>query len=158
MPYPLISEELKQRFLSYLKRDGDCLIFSGGLVKGGYGWFNTPVGLPNLAHRFAFLLHNDILESKLLICHSCDTPACCNPNHLFQGTYQDNSDAKLRKNRDFKPIGEKNPKCVLSDAQVLEIRKLKLETSKTYVEISCLYGVTPETISHICRRITRNDI
>jgi hypothetical protein len=32
-------------------------------------------------------------------CHSCDTPACVNPEHVFPGTAQDNYDDAVSKKR-----------------------------------------------------------
>lgn len=38
-----------------------------------------------------------------IICHSCDNPPCCNPDHLMIGTYKDN--AEQRESRGRRPNG-----------------------------------------------------
>lgn len=71
-----------------------CWVWKGGLVKG-YGTF-TLYGVIYKAHRYAwFLTHG--YHSKMLIRHKCDNRKCVNPNHLEEGTNQDNmTDLVLR--------------------------------------------------------------
>ena len=45
----------------------------------------------------AFLRFN--LDSSLVVCHSCDNPTCVNPDHLFIGTYSDNTQDMIAKGR-----------------------------------------------------------
>jgi len=59
------------------------------------------------------------IESELEACHECDNPPCCNPNHLFAGTHQDNMDNRDSKNRQVSGINVGNAK--LTDDQVWAI-------------------------------------
>lgn len=53
-----------------------------------------------MAHRVSFVLKNKKdLVGNILICHKCDNPICCNPNHLFSGTHTDNMLDMKAKNR-----------------------------------------------------------
>jgi hypothetical protein len=64
-----------------------CRIGRG--ISRGYGRFwngNTDV----LSHRFAYEWLVGEIPSGMLVCHRCDNPPCCNPNHLFLGTQADN--------------------------------------------------------------------
>jgi hypothetical protein len=69
-----------------------CWPWKGKLDKDGYGRFSTGKHRKqkwHRAHRFAFYLSKGYL-TDLYILHRCDNPACCNPNHLFEGTQKDN--------------------------------------------------------------------
>lgn len=42
------------------------------------------------AHRYSFELHTGLTSYGYVICHTCDTPRCVNPKHLWRGTEDDN--------------------------------------------------------------------
>lgn len=47
------------------------------------------------AHRLSFALHHGADLRSDLVCHTCDTPHCINPQHLFRGTQKDNMFPRL---------------------------------------------------------------
>ncbi len=73
--------------------NNDCLIFTGGLDKDGYGqtYFQ---GRGYLCHRLSaiFFLELDINDKSLRALHKieCTDKACWTPEHLYIGTHQDN--------------------------------------------------------------------
>jgi hypothetical protein len=69
----------------------------------------------------------------MLICHTCDVPACVNPDHLFAGTYKDNA-----KDRDKK---ERGALAKLNHNQVKEIR-----STCNLLELSKQYNISPHAI------------
>lgn len=82
--------------------ESGCLIWLGTTV-AGYGvvsWKNKPIKV----HRLMWEIHRGPIPDGLLICHKCDVPCCANHNHLFIGTYQDNTRDAVQKNRHAKMV------------------------------------------------------
>lgn len=103
-----LTESERARFYSYLVRDTHtgCLIWAGQLNHQGYGVFrvgSTKDGTrrKELAHRVAWVLvHGSPPVDKPCVLHDCpqgDTPACCEPLHLWVGTRQDNAEDRNQK-------------------------------------------------------------
>jgi predicted XRE-type DNA-binding protein len=76
-----------------------CWEWEAGLFDNGYGQFKV-YGQSTQAHRFAWAYFNGGgLDEWQHICHSCDNRKCCNPNHLFGGSAQDNVQDAIGKQR-----------------------------------------------------------
>lgn len=62
-----------------------------------YGLFNFQ-GKRYAAHRASWMIYHERFP-KHHILHKCDTPACVNPEHLFEGTHTDNMRDAAKKGR-----------------------------------------------------------
>jgi hypothetical protein len=72
-----------------------------------------------LVHRLIYECYNGPITKNVIIRHTCNNPACCNPNHLLSGTIQDNINDRTRANRSA--IGSRNNMAMLDETDVLEI-------------------------------------
>jgi hypothetical protein len=98
---PELSPEQVARFwkkVSTTQGSRDCWLWMGAKKQYGYGMCNIN-DKTYLAHRIAYTLACGPIPDGLLVCHKCDTPACCNPAHLFVGTDSDNVEDMMRKGR-----------------------------------------------------------
>lgn len=69
-------------------------------AKNSFGYANTWLdGKYINAHRAMYLAIYDEIPENTCICHSCDNPACINPEHLFLGTQKENVSDMHSKNR-----------------------------------------------------------
>ncbi|CAB5223992.1 hypothetical protein UFOVP389_27 [uncultured Caudovirales phage] len=86
------------RFFSKVLITDDCWLWQGGLDNDGYGLFQLD-GKQWRAHRYSQHIHNGLDNALPVVMHTCDNPRCVNPNHLQNGTVQDNSLDKISKGR-----------------------------------------------------------
>lgn len=130
--------------------ESGCWIWTAYTNACGYGSFRHN-GKMKLAHRVSYELHIAPIPSGMVICHTCDTPACVNPNHLFPGTQLENIEDRHKKGRTSS--GEGRPSAKLTWADVLEIRRRYDAGGVKQGELADEYGVCPQQISAIIRRM-----
>ena len=137
-----ISSDEISRFWSKvdIKEKDDCWIWTAGTVKGGYGLFGCQ------AHRIAYTLSVGPIPEGLEVLHKCDNPPCCNPNHLFTGTQQDNI-------KDMDSKGRRKSVENKYDSNLLErILVEYYETNISYRGIEIKYGVGRCTLYNLLNK------
>lgn len=95
------------------------------------------------SHRIAWVQWNGEIPNNMLVLHKCDNPACCNPDHLFLGTYQDNYDDCRNKGRVRTGINHQYAK--LNVEKIVEI----LSSDETSTKLGPIYGLHPRGIRRI---------
>lgn len=137
------------RFWSYVdkKSPDDCwpwIKASGN--KYGFFWDGEKTVT---SHRFAYeVIHGEGSAASFDVCHTCDYPPCCNPNHLFKGTTLDNVRDMIIKGRARLAITSK-----LTEEEVYEVKKL-LQSGITPKLLAKRFNVSYFTISDIKRNRT----
>ncbi len=146
---PTLAERLAERTIS----DGECIIWQGATAgKFKYGQIKVN-GRMRYCHRLSYQLNKGDIPAGMLVMHTCDRPACINPEHLVLGTQKNNMDDMRLKGREPSNKGEQNGRSILTAADVDEIRS----TYKRYCRkfgappLAKRYGVGTQAILDIIR-------
>lgn len=138
---------LPDRFWPKVVKAGpdDCWLWTGASDKDGYGFIKRKDGVQLRAHRVSFELDTGEEAGDSFICHSCDTPQCVNPAHLFRADPLVNMTDKVSKGRLVSSPGEKNGAAILRDCEALVIKRSLERTAY----LAAIYGVSIATIQMI---------
>jgi hypothetical protein len=112
--------------LSIPEPNSGCWLWLGRCNPKGYGmmWHKRK---SFLAHRVSYRVFvgaippADTVWGWAHILHKCDNPTCINPDHLFAGDAQDNTDDMYHKGRDHHANGLDHGMVKLTDAIAREI-------------------------------------
>lgn len=143
---PVFGRPSLRNYIAFIETENNCYqVINRVPTPSGY----IIVSIKNkqtYLHRISCLLFHG--NSNLHACHSCDNPACFNPNHLFLGSDQDNVDDMIRKGRNT--VGEKNHSSILLEKQAVEI----FNSNENNTDLSKRYGVHWVTIYDIKQKRT----
>ncbi len=141
----------EERFWSRVAVTADierCWNWQGGVDRDGYGRVYVN-GKRTGSHRVAWFYVKGVWPTAHIL-HSCDNPSCVNPNHLREGTDQDNRNDAVSRGRQAR--GETNGNVKLTEAQVIEIRERYADGGITYQSLGEMFGVRVASISRIVKR------
>ena len=132
-----------------------CWIWFRSRTMAGYGMMYIGSRLDGTrssvyAHRLSYQSFIGAIGTGLLVCHHCDTPSCCNPEHLFLGTAQENAADCVRKGRSAR--GDRKPHTKLSFDDVFHIRTLHEGGRVSQRLLAEEFSVTQSHISRIVNR------
>jgi len=137
---------------------GPCWLWTGSIGPAG-----RPVmkwkGKSVVAARVALMLQTGRFPKDLCALHHCDNGSCVCPTHLYWGTKADNGrDMAERKrvvwdNGIFGQRGEAAYNHRLTNANVIEIRRLHWEQGESLADIGRQFGMKSGQISRICHGV-----
>lgn len=135
-----------------IKRDDDCWLWRGPPGTWGYGCTSWNEGRYNPSRLAWIIVNGD--PGRLVVCHKCDTPLCCNPSHLFAGTAGDNVRDCQRKGRGRSHfgLGKPHPRYVAKlNETIIAEAKILYASGVSQTELGRRYGVHSSTISRAVR-------
>jgi len=140
-------ERFEEKFVP--EPNSGCFLWTASGGPNGYGHINIG-GKTVRAHRAAYELFKGPIPDNLCVLHTCDTPCCVNPGHLFAGTQTDNMTDMIKKGRARYLAGESHPRgtAKLTEKQVLEIRV----ATGSQKQIAARYGIGCSNVSQIKSR------
>lgn len=156
-----LTPEQSARFWKKVDKIGfsGCWIWTGAVRRDGYGLFALKPGIRLSSHRISFLLAGGLLsDEKPCVLHRCDVRLCVNPDHLFAGSFSDNSRDMAAKGRHPSTLypekyrGENNGNARLCAQDILDIRQRYSEGCISYAGLGREYGVPKSHISRIILR------
>jgi hypothetical protein len=105
-----MSEKLKKY---KLEEETGCWLWTGSVDKDGYGRMRGSIhGVvwSERAPRASYQEFKGTIENGLMVLHTCNTPACINPEHLYLGTHKENGEDMIKAGhaKGWSSIGEKN--------------------------------------------------
>ncbi|MCU1279401.1 MAG: hypothetical protein JWM53_2947 [bacterium] len=125
---------------------GRCWLWLGHKRSKGYGVIESS-NRKERAHRVSWQLAHGAITPGMCILHKCDFPPCVRPDHLREGTHQDNVADRHRRGRT--PRGERHWRAKLTWAAVREIRAADPFNRHA---LAAKFGVRPKTITHVRNR------
>jgi hypothetical protein len=176
-----------ERLLSRVKvnEETGCWEWQGARSNVGYGKMTVVCSgkkTNKLTHRLSYEQFRGEIPAGMCVLHRCDVPYCINPDHLFLGTYEDNSRDMRNKGREASGDrngarlhpeqmtrgdkhwsrlhpervrrGERHCQAKLSENDVLTIRRRWSREGATMKRMSKEYGVTDVTIGNVISRKT----
>lgn len=143
MPRLYTRTPLKTRFDAKVDRSGGagaCWPWTGAKFKTGYGAIAKGGDSgAQASHRVAWMLTNGPIPEGLYVCHRCDNRSCCNPDHLFLGTAQQNTDDMMSKGR----LSPRRTKLSSDD-----VRAIRCSADRG-CDLAARYGVPESTVCMI---------
>ena len=144
---------LAERFWSKVRILGpnDCWEFMGSRDENGRGSIFNEDGKLEHAHRVAYRLVKGEIPDGKCVCHSCDNPPCCNPEHLWPGTRKENSqdaEGKGRLYHHWPKHGKDHPCFKIQKEQ----RTLIATDSRSHRVIAKAFGISKTQVGRIKRQ------
>lgn len=139
---------LEIRLWQKVKKTEGCWLWTAGVDKDGYGLLRNEVGITERVPRLVWKLTKGAIPYDLHVLHTCDSPACCRPEHLYLGTHAANMADMVQKGRANRPEGSKNGRARLTEWTVAYIRQEYARGGITQGELARKYNASRGAVCH----------
>lgn len=141
--HPLTEAE-QNRFWSKVQKTDTCWFWTGACMVNGYGLLRIR-GKNILAHRMAFYMAKGVMPNGNDVCHTCDVRNCVNPQHLAEGTRQENLTEMHHKGRWLRD--KQNPSNTYQ-----KVSRICLNCGSTFIRTISIYSEEKEPLCNkTCR-------
>lgn len=150
-PGPSAQMPLQDRYWrKVVQNSSGCWDWSGAIGDTGY----TRIDSNHYGHRVSYEIHHGPIPPGMYVLHRCDNRRCTNPDHLFIGTHDDNMRDMQSKGRGrwSGVYGERHGGAKLTEAQVIEMRRLHAAGGISQAALARRFGVSQAMVSRIIRR------
>lgn len=152
----------KKLFLTKVNKTERCWFWEGALTRKGYGRIRIDFkGHCTNAQRVAWNLWKGIIPKGIRVLHTCDVRNCVRPSHLWLGTQLENIADRVRKGRNGRMPGVRNPQAKLTNREVIEIRRRYVKSKNQFIpgtniinkssstKLARIYNVSPCLVKRI---------
>jgi len=139
--------ENQRLFWEKVHKTEKCWKWKGRKNDDGYGRFQKGSAWIVFAHRFSYAMNSGKITDQSVL-HTCDNPACVNPDHLYQGTQKQNMLDMRKRRREVKAIKYSN--------EIVESAISMRRDGFTYKEIREKYGIARGTLRGIIKGVNRS--
>lgn len=148
----MITQKHIDKFWRKIDKKGsdECWEWIAGRTKAGYGITKTN-GEYHLGHRLSWMIHNGDIPKGLFVCHSCDNPGCCNPQHLWLGTPHDNVIDAITKGRQKGVLD-------ISIRRYKVIEAVLIGEYRNHSEVARVFNISRQRVSQIVKSATITDM
>ena len=138
-----------ERFLrKTLRTETGCLLWTGSNDgTNGYGTVRRNGRLMK-AHRYAYEMTHGSIPDGMMVCHTCDVPACVEPTHLFLGTSRDNVVDMIEKGRNGSGRPRRGLKLTVDDVVAIRQRWAAGESQRS---LAAKFGIDQSHVSRLVR-------
>lgn len=137
-----------ERFWRNVQKTETCWLWMGSKTNGGYGQITDDFDRNLRTHRCSWEIHFGPIPDDMHILHTCDNPACVNPDHLFLGDDTSNYADSRAKNRHAH--GERHGQAKLTEPAVLSIRAEYAAGGISMQRLADKHHVSQNAIRRIC--------
>lgn len=161
-----MSEAILTRILKRVVVDEvtGCWVWQGYKNKDGYGAIKIDRKVM-VVHRVVYAIKVSEIPTGVFVCHRCDNPPCCNPEHLFLGTNAENIADRHAKGRDAKGDRNGNRTCPetiqrgenrsgskLTERDVIDIRSRYVPRFYSAYRLAREFGVSQRVVQLVIHR------
>lgn len=145
-----------------IRSEDECWLWNRFLDATGYGRFRFYRKDADRIHICAskasyMITHNlEEIPKGYVVCHKCDHPPCVNPNHLWLGTFKENMEDAVKKQRMAR--GSKNKNSKLTEAEVQLMHNLYKQGGYTWNDLIEAFGVSKSTVWRTLKGHTFNHV